>query len=111
MDRTPKDVAVQAAVPLLVSTSGVQTDRQVVAEATVKPSYALVATQAMLVPTETRNGTSGGPVPASESAEPRPIGARALVVHRVPTRMCKDKIFWHADKLRIGVGKRVVRVR
>ena len=111
VDRKPRDVAVQAAVPLLVSTSGVQTDGQVEAVATPKPSYASVATQATLVPTGPRNGTSGGPVPPAGGAGPQPVGARALVVHGVPTRMSVVEIFWHADKLRIGVGERVVRAR
>ena len=111
VDRNPRDAAVQAAVPLLVSTSGVQTDGQVVAEATPKPSYASVATQATLVPTRPRNGTRGGPVPPSGGAGPQPVGTRALVVHGVPTRMSVDEIFWHADRLRIGVGVRVVRAR
>ena len=111
LDRKPRDVAVQGAVPLLVSTSGVQTDGQVVAVATPKPSYASVVTQAMLVPTRPRNGTSGGPVPPAVGAAPQPVGARALVVHGVPTRMSVDAIFWHADRLRIGVGERVVRAR
>ena len=44
VDRKPRDVAVQAAVPLLVCTSGVQTDGQVDAVATPKPPYASVAT-------------------------------------------------------------------
>ena len=44
VDRKPTDVEVQEAVPLMVSTSGVQTDGQVVAEATVKPSNASVMT-------------------------------------------------------------------
>ena len=65
VDRKPRDVAVQAAVPLLVSTSGVQTDGQVEAVATLKPSYALVKTKATLMPTGPRNGTSGGPVPTA----------------------------------------------
>ena len=42
--RKPRDVAVQAAVPLLVSTSSVQTDGPLVAEAPAKPSYTSVAT-------------------------------------------------------------------
>ena len=63
VDRKPRDVAVQAAVPRLVSTSGVQTDGQVEAVVTPKPSYASVATQATLVPTGPRDGASGGPVP------------------------------------------------
>ena len=44
MDRKSRDMAVQAAVPLLVSTSSLQNDRQVAVEATAKPSYASVAT-------------------------------------------------------------------
>ena len=32
-------------------------------------------------------------------------------MHGVPTRMSVDEMFWHADKLRIGVGERVVRAR
>ena len=111
VDRKPRDVAVQAAVPLLVSTSGVQTDGQVEAVVTPKPSYASVATQVTLVPTGLRNGTSGGPVPPSGGAGPQPVGTRALVVHGVPTRMSVGEIFWHADRLRIGVGERVVRAR
>ena len=111
VDRKPRDVAVQAAVPLLVSTSGVQTDGQVEAVDTLQPSYASVVTQMTLVPTGPRNGTSGGPVPPSGGAGPQPVGARLLVVHGVPTRMSVDEIFWHADRLRIGVGERVVRAR
>ena len=111
VDRKPTDVAVQAAVPLLVSTSSMQTDGQVEAVATPKPSYASVATQVTLVPTGPRNGTSGGPVPPAGGAGPQPVGARALVEHGVPTRMSVDEIFWHADRLRIGVGERVVRAR
>ena len=111
VDRKPMDVAVQAAVPLLVSTSGVQTDGQVEAVATVKPSYASVAIQATLVPTGLRNGASGGPLPPSGGAGHPPVGARALVVHGVSTRMSMDQIFRHADRLRIGVGEGVVRAR
>ena len=111
VDRKPRDVAVQAAIPLLVSTSGIQTDGQLEAVATPKRTYASVATQATLVPTGPRNGTSRGPVPLAGGAGPQPVGARALVVHGVPTRMSVDEIFWHADKLRIGVGERVVRAR
>ena len=111
VDRKPKDVAVQAAVPLLVSTPGVQTDGQVEAVATPKPSYASVATQETLVPTGLRNETSGGAVPPAEGAGPQPVGSRALVVHGVPTRMSVDEIFWHVDRLRIGVSERVVRAR
>ena len=111
VDRKARDVAVQAAVPILVSTSGVQTDGQGEAEATPKPSYASVATPSTLVPTGPRNGTSGGPVPPAGGAAPHPVGARALVVHGVPTRMSVDEIFWHADRFRIAVGVRVVRAR
>ena len=111
VDRKLKDVAVQAAVPLLVSTSSVQTDGQVEAVATPKPSYASVATQASLVPTGPRNGTSRSPVPSSGGAGSQPVGACALVAHGVPTRMSVDEVFWHADRLRIGVGERVVRAR
>ena len=93
MDREPKDVAVQAAVPLVVSTSGMQTDSQVEAVATPKPSYASVATQATLVPTRLRNLTSEGPVPPTRGAGPQPLGARALVAHGVPIRMSMDEIF------------------
>ena len=110
VDRKPRDVAVQAAVPLLVSTSGAQTDGQVEAVVTSKSSYTSVATQAMLVPTGPSNETSGGPVPP-EGAGPQPVGARALVVHTVLTRMSVDEIFWHADRLRIGDGERVVKAR
>ena len=78
---------------------------------TPKHSYASVATQAMLVPAGPRNGTSGGPVPPAGVVKPQPVGARALVVHGVPTRMSVDEIFWHADRLRIEVGERVVRTR
>ena len=39
------------------------------------------------------------------------MGARALVVHGVPTRMSVDEIFRHADRLRLGVGEQVVRAR
>ena len=88
-----------------------QTDGQVKAVATPKPAYTSVVTQATLVPTGPRNGTSGGPVPAAEGAGPQPLGARALLVHGVPTRMSVDEIFWHADRLRIGVGELVVRAR
>ena len=109
LNRKPRDVAVQGAVPLLVSTSSVQTDGQVAVEATMKPSYTSVATQGTPVPTGSRNGTSGGPVPPARGAGPLPVGARALVVHGVPTRMSVDQILWHADKLRIGVGELVVR--
>ena len=111
VDRKPRDVAVQAAVPLLVSTSGVQTDGQVDAVATLQPSYASVATQATFVPTEPRDGTRGGSVSLAGGGGPQPVGARALVVHGVPTHMSVDEIFWHADRLRIGVGVRVVRAR
>ena len=111
VDRKPRDVTVQAAVPLLVSTSGMQTDGQVEAVVTPKPSYASVAMQATLVPTGPRNGTSRGPVPPAGGAEPHPIGTWALVVHDIPTRMSVDEIFWHADRLRIGVGEWVVRAR
>ena len=79
--------------------------------ATPKPSYASVATQATLVPTGPRNGASGGPVPPVGGAGPQPVGARALVVHGVPTRMSVNEIFWHADRLRIAVGEWVVRAR
>ena len=109
VDRKLRDVAVQVAVPLLVSTSGVQTDGQVEAVATPKPSYASVATQATLVPTGSRNETSGGPLPPAGDAGPQPVGAQALVVHGVPTRMSVNEIFWHAHRLRIGLGERVVR--
>ena len=102
-------MAVQAAVPFLVSTSSVQTDGQVAVEATAEPSYASVATQATLVPTGPSNGTSGGPVPPSGGAGYQPVGACALVVHSVPTCMSVNEIFWHADRLRIGVSERVVR--
>ena len=111
MDRKPRDVAVQAAAPLLVSTSSMQTDGQVEAVASPRPSYASVATQATLVPTGPKNVTSGGPVPPMGGARPQPVGARALVVYGVPTRMSVDEIFWHADRLRIGVGEQVVRAR
>ena len=111
VDRKPRDVAVQAAVPLLVSTSSMQTDEQVEAVATPKPFYASVATQGMLVPTGPRHGTSEGPVPPAGGVGPQPVGARALVAHDVPTHMSVDEIFWHANKLRIGVGERVVRAR
>ena len=40
VDRKPRDVAVQAAVPLWVSTSGVRTDGQVEGVAPPKTSYA-----------------------------------------------------------------------
>ena len=75
MDRKPRDVAVQGAVPLMVCTSSVQTDGQVETMATTKPSYASVATQAMPVPTGPRNGTSGGPVPPGGDVGPQPVGA------------------------------------
>ena len=102
-------MAVQAAVPLLVSTCGLQTDGQVEAVATPKAFYSSVATHATLVSTGPRNETSGGLVPRARDTGPHPVGARALVVHGVPTCMSVDEIFWHADKLRIGVGERVVR--
>ena len=70
VDRKPRDVAVQAAGPLLVSTSGVQTDGQVEAVASLKPSYTSVATQATLVPTGLRKETSGGPVRLAGGAGP-----------------------------------------
>ena len=65
VDQTPRDVAVQAAVSLLVSTSSKQNDGQVVAVVTPKPSYTSVATQATVVPTGPSNGTSGAPMPLS----------------------------------------------
>ena len=74
VDRKPKDVAVQVAVPLLVSTLSVQTDGQVVVTATAKPSYALVTTQAMPVRTGPRNETIGGPVPPAGGTGPQPVG-------------------------------------
>ena len=86
-----------------------QTDRKVEAVTTPKLSYASAGTQATLVPTGPRNGTSGGPVPPTGGAGPQPVGARALVVHGVPQRMSVDEIYWHADRLSIGVGERVVR--
>ena len=86
----------------------VQTDGQFEAVVTPKLSYGSVATQATLVPTRQSNGTSGGAVPPSGGAGPQPVGARALVVYGVPTRMSVDEIFWHADRLRIGVGERAV---
>ena len=95
----------------MVSTSSMQTDGQVEAVATWKPSYASVATQATLVPTGPRNRTSGGPVPPAGGAGPQAVGARALVMHGVPTRMSVDETFWHAGRLRIGVYERVVRAR
>ena len=85
-----------------------QTDGQVEAVVTTKLSFGSVATQATSVPTGPSNGTSGGAVPPSGGAGPQPVGARALVVYGVPTRMSVDEIFWHADRLRIGVGERVV---
>ena len=111
VDRKLRDVAVQAAIPLLVSTSGWQTDGQVEAVATPKLSYTSVATQATLLPAVPRTGTSGGPVPLAGSAGPHPMGAQALVVHGVPTHMSVIEIFWYADTLRIGVGEQVVRAR
>ena len=111
VDRKPRDVALHAAVPLLVSTSSVQTDGQVEEVATPKPSYASVATKATLVPTGPRHGTGEGPVPPSGGSGPQAVGSRALVVHVVPTRMSVNEILWHADKSRIGVGKRLVRAR
>ena len=81
------------------------------ARATLKPSYAFVATQASSVATGPRNGSSGGPVPPAGGVGPQPIGAQQLVVHGVPTRISMDEIFWHADMLRIGVGEQVVRAR
>ena len=111
VDRKPRNVVVQAAIPLFGSTSDGQTDGQVVAEATVKPSYASVVTQVMPVPTGPRNGTSGGPVPTWGGVGPQHVGAGALVVHGIPTHISIDEIFWHADMLRIEVGQRVVRAR
>ena len=64
-----------------------------------------------LVPTRPRNGTSGGPVPPVGHVRPQPVDARPFVVHGVPTRMSIDEIFRHVDKLRLGVGERVVRAR
>ena len=87
VDRKSRDVPLKAAVPLLVSTSGIQTDEQVVAGAITKTSYVSVVTQAMAVPAGPRNGTSGGPVPPTGGVEPQPISARALVMHGVPKRM------------------------
>ena len=81
VDRKVRDVAVQAAVPLLVSSSSVHTDGQVVAVATARPSYTSVATQTTLVPTGPRNWTSGGPVPPAGVVGPQPVGTRALVEH------------------------------
>ena len=111
MDRKLRDVVVQAGVPLLMSTSGMQTDTQVVAVVTPKPSYVSLATQARLVPTGPRNGTSGGPVPLSGGAGPQPVGARALVAHGVLPRMSIDENFWRSNRLTIGVGERVLRAR
>ena len=62
-----------------------------------------------LVPTGPRNGTSGGPVLLAGGTGLQPVDARALVMHGVPTHMSVDAIFWHADKLRFGVGERVGR--
>ena len=70
VDGKSRDVAVQAAVSLLVSMSSVQTDRQVAVEATTRLSYASIAIHATLVPTRLRSGISGGPVP--------PLGVRGL---------------------------------
>ena len=111
VDTKTRDVAVHVAVSLLVSNSGVQTDGQVEVVATLKPSYASMATQATLVPTEPRNGPSGGPVPPAEGAGPQSVRAQAFIVHGVPTRMSLDEIFWYADRLRIGVGEHVIRAR
>ena len=105
VDRKVRDVAVQAAVPFFGSTSGVQTDGQVVAEDTAKTPYTSAATQATFVPTEPRNETSGGPVPPAGGAGPQPVGARALVMHGVSARMFVDEIFWHTDRLRVGVSE------
>ena len=44
VDRKSRDVAVLAAVPFLVSTLSMQTDGQVKAVATAKPSYSSLAT-------------------------------------------------------------------
>ena len=85
VDRKPRDVVVQVAVPLLVSTSSMQTYGQVEAVAIPKPSYGSVATQATLVPAGARKGTSGGPVPLGGGAGPQPVGVWTLVVHGVPT--------------------------
>ena len=104
-------MAVQATVPLLVSISSVQADRQVEVVAAPKPSYTSVATQATLAPIGLRNGTTRGPVPPLGGVGPQPVGARALVKHGVPTRRSVDEIFWHADRSRIGVGEQVVRAR
>ena len=54
-------------------------------------------------------GTSGGPVPPVRYVGPQPVDDRALVVHGIPIHMSVDKIFWHADRLRVGVGERVVK--
>ena len=50
-------------------------------------------------------------MPPVGRAGPHPIGPHALVVHVVPIRKSVDEIFWHAEKLRLGVGEWVVRVR
>lgn len=58
--RKPNNVIVQAAVPLLVNTSCMHTEGQMVAGATKKCSYTWVAKQAMPLPTQLRNETSVG---------------------------------------------------
>lgn len=62
VDKQQRDIAVQAMVSLLVSTTSVQTDGQLAVEATRKSFYASVAMQVTQVPTGLRNGIGGGPV-------------------------------------------------
>ena len=60
------------------------------------------------VPTVPRNRTSEGLVPLARGVGPQPVGARVLVVHKIPTHISVDAIFWHANKLGLGVSIRVV---
>lgn len=111
VDRKRRDVAVQAAVPLLVITSSMPTNRQFVVAATTRPSYALAATKVTLMPTGLRNETNGGPVPSAGGVGPQPVGAYALLQQGVPTCVSVDQIFWEADKLKLGVGELAVKPR
>lgn len=109
VDRKSRDAAVEAAVRLLVGTSSLQPDGQVGAETTTKPSYASLATQVTLMPTRPKNETIVGPLHFARCVGPQPVEPWSLVVHGLPTYMSMDEIFWHVDKLRIGVSERVVR--
>lgn len=102
-------VAVQATIPLLVSTSNVPTNRQLMVVAISKPLYTLVAMQVMLVPTAQRNVTSGGRVPPVGRMGPELIGTQASVIHAVLSCILLDEIFWHPGKLRLRVSEQLVR--